>query len=111
MTERDHGAQGDPREHLANERTFLAWIRSGASLVSFGLAVTQFEVAFDVGGFGLALLALGCLTLVVGMIQFFRTHRQLTTGEFTPSVGGYVTVAVVTLILAVGFIVLEVVLR
>jgi putative membrane protein len=92
MTERGHGAQGDPREHLANERTFLAWIGSEASLVSFGLAATQFEAAFDVGGFGIALLALGCLTLVVGMLQFFRTRRQLATGEFNPSVAGYVTV-------------------
>ena len=63
------------------------------------------EAAFDVGGFGLALLALGCLTLVVGMVQFFHTRRQLATGEFTPSVAGYVTVAAVTLILAGGVIV------
>ena len=96
MTERGEGTQGDPREYLANERTFLAWIRTGASLVSFGLAVTQFEAALDKGGFALGLLALGCLTIVVGTVQFFRTRRQVATGEFTPSVAGYVTVAAVT---------------
>ena len=105
MTERGQGAQGDPREYLANERTFLAWIRTGASLVSIGLAVTQFQAAFDAGGFGLGLLALGCLTLVVGMVQFFRVRRQLATGQFTPSVAGYVTVTAGTLILAGAFIV------
>ena len=105
MTEQSQGAQGDPREYLANERTFLAWIRTGAALVSIGLAVTQFEAALGVGGFGLGLLALGCLTLVVGMVQFFRTSRQLATGEFTPSVAGYVMVAVGTLFLAGAFMV------
>jgi uncharacterized membrane protein YidH (DUF202 family) len=50
MTERSQGPQGDPREYMANERTFLAWIKSGASLVSIGLAVTQFEAALGFGG-------------------------------------------------------------
>ena len=27
------------REHLANERTLLAWVRTGVSLISFGLVV------------------------------------------------------------------------
>jgi hypothetical protein len=31
MTERSQGPQVDPREYMANERTFLAWIRTGVS--------------------------------------------------------------------------------
>ncbi|NJL80098.1 MAG: DUF202 domain-containing protein [Richelia sp. SM2_1_7] len=27
------------REHLANERTFLAWLRTSISLIGFGLAI------------------------------------------------------------------------
>jgi putative membrane protein len=29
------------REHLANERTLLAWVRSGVSLISFGLVIQR----------------------------------------------------------------------
>jgi uncharacterized membrane protein YidH (DUF202 family) len=30
------------RTHLANERTFLAWLRTGIALISLGLAAAQF---------------------------------------------------------------------
>ena len=100
MSEQSQGLLGDPREYIANERTFLAWIRTGAALVSIGLAVTQFEAALGEGGFGVGLVALGCLTLVVGVVQFFHTRKQLNTGEFASSVAGYVIVAAGTLILA-----------
>ena len=32
------------REHLANERTFLAWLRTSISLIGFGLAITRFSL-------------------------------------------------------------------
>ena len=34
-----------PRDHLANERTFLAWVRTGAAIVVFGFAFGQFSLA------------------------------------------------------------------
>jgi uncharacterized membrane protein YidH (DUF202 family) len=84
MTERSQGPQVDPREYMANERTFLAWtwIRTGVSLVSVGLAVTQFEEVLGYVGFGVWLVALGGLTLILGMVNFFSTRRQLDKGEF-----------------------------
>ena len=33
------------REHLANERTFLAWVRTGAAIVVFGFAIGRFSIA------------------------------------------------------------------
>lgn len=39
---RDTGTTPDYRFSLANERTFLAWIRTGLALVAGGLAVAQF---------------------------------------------------------------------
>jgi putative membrane protein len=38
--------QISPRDHLANERTFLAWIRTSISIIAFGLAVFKFTL-FD----------------------------------------------------------------
>ncbi len=33
------------RDHLANERTFLAWVRTGAAIVVFGFAIGRFSIA------------------------------------------------------------------
>jgi putative membrane protein len=37
----------DLRYYLAEERTFLAWIRTGIALMGFGLVVAQFELFAD----------------------------------------------------------------
>lgn len=39
---RETGTTPDYRFSLANERTFLAWIRTGLALIAGGLAVAQF---------------------------------------------------------------------
>jgi putative membrane protein len=33
------------RDHLANERTFLAWVRTGVAVVVFGFAIGRFAIA------------------------------------------------------------------
>ena len=105
MTERSQGPQVDPREYMANERTFLAWIRTGVSLVSIGLAVTQFEAVLGYAGFGVGLVALGGLTLILGMVHFFSTRRQLDKGEFASAVVIYMIIAAGTLGLAGAFMI------
>ena len=94
---------------MANERTLLSWIRTGVTIVSIGLLVQRFgaEVgpAKGAGIFGVALVGLGCLTLIIGMIQFYSTRRQLEAGEFAPSLVGYTIVVVVTLVLSGAFMV------
>ena len=36
--------ESDPRVFFAAERTFLAWIRTGLALMSFGFVVSRFEL-------------------------------------------------------------------
>jgi uncharacterized membrane protein YidH (DUF202 family) len=36
--------QGDIRDHLANERTFLAWIRTSIGIMAFGFVVEKFAL-------------------------------------------------------------------
>ncbi|MGA9597271.1 MAG: DUF202 domain-containing protein, partial [Acidimicrobiia bacterium] len=38
------GVEPDPRFSLANERTFLAWIRTGLAFVAGGVAVAALEL-------------------------------------------------------------------
>lgn len=67
------GAEPDPRFTLANERTFLAWIRTSLALLAGGVAVEAFMA--DLFGPELrktvALLLLG-LALLIGGGSFFR---------------------------------------
>lgn len=104
------------REHLANERTLLAWVRTGVGLISVGFVVEragalasgtpggqQTVLASEV--FGLALVALGCLTLVVGAMQFFRNRRMIIAGVFSAMSTPYMVIVAGSLLLAGTFIV------
>ena len=99
----------EAREHLANERTLLAWVRTGVSLISFGLVVerigAQIGLAGSSGAFGIALAVLGCLTLVMGTVQFLRSRRGIATGNFVPAAAAYMVVVAGSLALAGVFIV------
>ncbi len=39
-----HGSEPDPRFTLANERTFLAWIRTGLAFIAGGIALNAFTL-------------------------------------------------------------------
>jgi inner membrane protein YidH len=104
------------REHLANERTLLSWVRTGVSLISIGLVVERAGALADAANpklvgtsgaselFGLALALLGVLTLVMGTIQFLRYRRRISEDDFTPSVVAYLVVVGGSLAFAGTFI-------
>jgi inner membrane protein YidH len=106
------------REHLANERTLLSWVRTGVSLLSVGFVIERAgalaagslgaegqDTALASEIFGLALIALGCLTLIVGSVQFFRNRRMIREGVFTTRPAPYMIIVVLSLALAVAFVV------
>jgi putative membrane protein len=100
------------REHLANERTLLSWVRTGVGLISLGIVVERAGALVSQtipGGIsellGLALALLGCVTLILGTQQFLRNRRQIMRGEFFPSVGVYLVVVAGGLALGGCFIV------
>ena len=63
------------RDHLANERTFLAWMRTGLAVVVFGFAIGRFAIeglrldSFWLGSYRVPQLAslVGVLVAVVGV--------------------------------------------
>jgi len=71
----------DPRFSYANERTFLAWIRTALGLITAGLAVTQLFPKFDVPGgrrlIGLPLIALGVLIAVFSFGNWRRNEDAM----------------------------------
>jgi putative membrane protein len=103
------------REHLANERTLLSWVRTGVSLISIGLVVERagalVDASMKVGStstselFGLALALLGALTLVLGTTQFLKNRRRISTGEFVPSAAAYLIIVAGSLTFAGAFVI------
>ena len=107
--------ESDVRDHLANERTLLSWVRTGVTLISIGLVVERAGAlvagsSVKVGSlsasalFGIGLAALGCLTLILGTMQFFRNRRTISEGNFVPAAAAYVAVVVGGLAFAGAFI-------
>jgi putative membrane protein len=81
------GERPDYRFSLANERTFLAWLRTGLALIGGGLAVAQFlsgSVVRDVLAVGL--LGLGGVVAVRSVDHWARCERAIRAGgELPPS--------------------------
>ena len=77
----DVGETPDYRFSLANERTFLAWIRTGLALEAGGLAAAQFLPALAVAhlreAIAVALLVLGGVVSVRAVDHWARAERAM----------------------------------
>ncbi|MYU26333.1 DUF202 domain-containing protein [Streptomyces sp. SID8352] len=84
---RQEGTTPDYRFSLANERTFLAWLRTALALVGGGFAVDQFLPGLGRGwrvGLALALLATGVLCALRAVSHWVRCERAMRKGEDLP---------------------------
>ena len=87
-------------DHLANERTFLAWVRTGAAIVVFGFAIGRFSIAMRqltalqghaVKSVGISVvmgsltIVAGVVLVVAGLVRYRKTRAQLNAGTFEPA--------------------------
>jgi putative membrane protein len=88
------------RDHLANERTLLAWVRLSVSLFAFGFVIARFglflselELANPVHTMlgtqhslflGLAFVATGLVVAVVALSHYLAVERDIEAGIVTP---------------------------
>ncbi|MER6591087.1 DUF202 domain-containing protein [Micromonospora purpureochromogenes] len=110
------GETPDYRFSLANERTFLAWVRTSLALLAGGVAVVQIVPDFAFAGarhlLGIILILLAIVIAATSYARWERRERAIRLGEslppsVLPRVVG-VGLAVV-MVLALGFVLLEVV--
>jgi putative membrane protein len=72
------------RDHLANERTFLAWLRTGAAGMSVGVGIARFVEGGDDGHTvlaGVILVVVGALGVAYGTVRYRRVARRIERGD------------------------------
>ena len=106
---KDSSRSVNRRDHLANERTFLAWIRTNLGIMAFGFVVEKFsffiqELASFLGRegesvttpsalqgyssiFGITLVAIGALLSVFSFLRYKKTEKQIDADHYQPSHG------------------------
>ncbi len=102
----------DSRFLQANERTLLAWIRTGVGLAAFGFAVSKSNVLLQAlspdeaaahpmaPAVGVALVLIGVMSMVVGLLRYHRVRASILAGEPGPDSAVAVTSFSVVIILA-----------
>lgn len=75
----------DYRFLLANERTFLAWMRTALGLIAGGVALDQFirpeSGEAVVAIVSLAAIAMGALLALIGTVRWARTDAAMRAGR------------------------------
>lgn len=109
------------REHLANERTLLAWIRTAIALMGLGFVVARFGLflreisalgghpvqsgsAYS-GPIGIVLVASGLLAVGVSTLRFSQARDQIDKGHFEPEAFPEVAIVAVTLVAGAALII------
>lgn len=93
------GSEPDVRFSLANERTYLAWIRTSLALLAAGVALAAFPLPIEPGfrtAASLVLVVLGVLAPVQAWLGWMRVERALRAGRALPApvLGGPLAVGV-----------------
>jgi len=117
MKEEKNQTIANPSDHLANERTFLAWIRTSIAIMGFGFVVVKFSLFVRQIGLvlksnqdilpekgysapiGILLVAVGAFMAMYSYLSYRNTEKQLLNQVYKPSV-------LPALILTIGIVII-----
>ncbi len=93
------------RDHLANERTFLAWVRTALGLVGLGVLLERLGAGSSqtitvVAGIGF--ISFGGLSLLYAVSRYLRVARHLERGTFPVARRGPMIIAIGALLVVAG---------
>lgn len=102
---RDIGEDPDYRFTLANERTFLAWIRTSLALIAGGLAVIELVPTFGLAG---GREALGAVLITLGTVLAIGSMSRWAAAEEAIRQSRPIPVTRLPVVLAIGVIAVSV---
>jgi putative membrane protein len=96
------------RDHLANERTYLSWIRTAVALLGFGVVIVRLRYLLPPGvathGYGwqlgLLMAFVGVLLVVLATAHYFQVRHAIEVDSYEPS--GRWIIACSFVIIAIG---------
>ncbi|GJQ13110.1 hypothetical protein GpartN1_g4901.t1 [Galdieria partita] len=97
------------RDHLANERTWLAWVRTSLTIMGFGLVVVDFLKKNLAGRIiSSVLIALGAFCSTYAAVRYYRLMQLIENRQFSVEIiGPWISTAVtVCLVVSVVFLAL-----
>jgi len=107
-------------DHAANERTFLAWVRTAIAIMAFGFLLERFDLFLQIAaaslaqnarhlpgtGFGreagLVLILLGIAMTIIAAIRFVKTRAYIDSPEQHTITGARLDVALALLLAILG---------
>jgi putative membrane protein len=107
-------------DHAANERTFLAWVRTAIAVMAFGFLVERFDLFLEIAAPSLAnrtlsvagqkfgnvagftLIVLGTVMIAVATRRFLTTAKNIDSDQPVPSTGARVDLALAALLVLLG---------
>jgi len=106
-------------DHAANERTFLAWVRTAIAVMAFGFLIERFDiflalmadspnrhVSFRGQSYAneaaLAFVLFGVAMIVIATVRFFRIARAIDDENVVPSGGALFDVVLAVLLSLLG---------
>ncbi|KAF8473483.1 hypothetical protein BDZ91DRAFT_714694 [Kalaharituber pfeilii] len=116
------------RDHLALERTFLAWLRTSLAFASIGIAVTQLfrlsavmepsstssgdNILAHMGkSLGATFLGISIIVLAFGAQRYYESQGWLLKGKFPASRGSIFAVSLIALLLIIASLVVVLIAR
>lgn len=103
---------GRVRDHLANERTYLAWMRTGIATMGFGIVIAKLRYLFPstaltppvrgiihAANIGLLFTVVGLLTVMASIWHYLTVREQIRQQRYQTSTGLVLTFSTVVIIL------------
>src|SRR4029077_5203422 len=107
-------------DHAANERTFLAWVRTAIAVMAFGFLVEKFDLFLELAApalvgrtlslpgakfgnvVGPSLIVFGTTMVVVAALRFLSTAKYIDSPNTHPGTGSRIDVALAALLVLLG---------
>src|SRR6476620_9682427 len=107
-------------DHAANERTFLAWVRTAIAVMAFGFLIERFDLFLQVAApslagrslsalgqkfanaAGLAFIVLGTVMIIIAAARLFVAARKIDSDNIHLGAGTHLDIALAALLVLLG---------